>query len=139
MRLDGFISIDTSPHRDGILVTRPFFPEGNRLIINAEVRSGGYIDMEVTDAAGKPLPGYSRADCDTFTGDSVRHVVTWKGRNDAEFIKFAPADAFCRGYYKLNVYARKASLYSFQTTDDPSAESSMDPDLHRKLNVRKWE
>ena len=31
IRLDGFVSLDTSPHREGLIVTRPFFPEGNRI------------------------------------------------------------------------------------------------------------
>lgn len=141
MRLDGFVSLDTSPHREGILVTRPFFPEGNRLVINAQVAAGGYIDVEVTDPGGKVLPGYARADCDRFTGDSVRHVVTWKGNAEAEWVQHTPP-GYCEtlpGNYKLNFYLRKASLYSFQSTDDPLAQSSVDPDLGRKLRVRKWE
>jgi hypothetical protein len=28
---------------------------------------------------------------------------------------------------------------SFQSIDDPQAKSSIDPDLSRKLSVRKWE
>jgi hypothetical protein len=129
MRLDGFVSLDTSPHRDGLIVTRTFFPEGNRIVINAKVEGDGYIDIEVTDIAGIAVPGYSRAECDTFRGDSVGHVMTWNGKPDAQF----------SGYYKLNIYMRKASLYSFQSTDDPSARSSVDSDLSRKLSVRKWE
>ncbi len=129
MRLDGFVSLDTSPHREGVLVTRPVFGEGNRLVINAEVGAGGYIDVEVADAAGNVLEGYSRKDCDTFTGDDVRHVVTWNGNPKAEF----------PGYHKFHFYMRKASLYSIQSTDDPEAKSSVDPDLSRKLSVRKWE
>lgn len=129
MRLDGFVSLKSSPYREGILVTRPFFPEGNRLVMNARVERGGYINVEVSDAANRVLPGYSRDDCDTFTGDSVCHLVTWKGKADAEF----------HGYHKLRFYMRKASLYSFQSTDDPTAKSSVDPDLSRKLSVRKWE
>ena len=141
MRLDSFVSLQTSPHREGILVTRPFFPEGNRLVVNAKVETGGYLDVEVTDSEGNVLPGFGRNDCDTFTGDNVRHVVTWKGNNDANFMKHTPEDgALIRnGYYKLNFYMRKTDLYSFQSTDDPDAKSSVDSDLSRKLSVRKWE
>lgn len=139
MRLDGFVSLDTSPHKEGILVTRSFFPEGNRLVINAKVEPGGYIDVEVTDIAGKPLPGFNRAECDTFTGDSVRHLVTWQGEDDAEWLKhLGQENTRWGGYFKLNFYMRKASLYSFQSTDDPNAESSVDPELWRKLSVLKW-
>lgn len=129
MRRDGYCSLSTSPHREGILVTRPFFPEGNRIVINAKVEPGGYIDVEARDRNCDPLPGYGRADFDTFTGDSVNHVCTWKGKANAEF----------HGYHKLVFYMRKAELYSFQSTDDPANPSSVDPDLWRKLSVRKWE
>ncbi len=139
MRLDGFISLDTSPHREGVIVTRPFFPEGNRLVLNAKVETGGFIDIEVTDVEGKVIPGYGRKDYDRFTGDSVRHLVTWKNNPDAEFAKhFGPGNNRC-GYVKLNFFMKKAGLYSFQSTDDPQAKSSIDPDLSRKLSVRKWE
>ena len=139
MRLDGFVSIQTSPHREGILVTRAFFPEGTRLVINARVATGGYLDIEVTDSQGNILPGFSREDCDTFTGDNVRHVVTWNGNPDAEFIKHMPEGIPWRGYCKLHIYLRKADLYSFQSTDDPEARCSFDPDVSRKRSVKKWE
>lgn len=129
IRLDGFVSLDSSPLRDGIIVTRPFFPEGNRIVINAVTEKDGFIEIEVTDADGNVIPGYGRTDNDRFTGDSVSHVVSWKGNSSAEF----------SGYHKINFYMRKANLYSFQSTDDPGARSSVDSDLGRKLSVRKWE
>ena len=73
--------------------------------------------------------GHARENFDIFTGDSVQHVCTWQGRPEAEF----------HGYHKLVFYMRKAELYSFQSTSDPGNPSSVDPDLARKLSVRKWE
>ncbi len=128
-RRDGFVSLHTSPHREGIMVTRPFFPEGNRLVMNAEVAEGGLIEVEIADRSGKVLAGYGRDEFDTFRGDSVSHLLTWRGRQEAEL----------HGDHKLNFYLRKAHLYSFQSTDDPQNPSSVDPDLGRKLSVRKWE
>ena len=129
LRRDGYVSLTTSPHREGIMVTRPCFMEGNRIVINAKVEAGGYVDVEVRDADANVVEGYSREDFDTFTGDAINHVCTWKDKPDAEF----------HGYHKLVFYMRKADLYSFQSTDDPGNPSSIDPDLSRKLNVRKWE
>lgn len=129
LRRDGYVSLSTSPHREGIVVTRPCFMEGNRIVINAKVEAGGSVDVEVRDADAKVVEGYSRDDFDTFTGDSVNHVCTWKGKAEAEF----------RGYHKLVFTMRKTELYSFQSTDDPDNPSSVDPDLSRKLSVRKWE
>jgi len=129
MRRDGYVSLTTSPHREGIMVTRPCFTEGNRIVINAKVEAGGHVDVEVRDADANVVEGYSREDFDTFMGDAINHVCTWKGKAEAEF----------HGYHKLVFTMRKADLYSFQSTDDPDNPSSIDPDLSRKLNVRKWE
>ncbi|MFH0962457.1 MAG: hypothetical protein V2A58_00435 [Planctomycetota bacterium] len=129
MRRDGYVSLTTSPHREGIMVTRPCFMEGNRIVLNAKTAADGFVGVEVRDENAQAVTGYSREEFDTFRGDSVRHVCTWKGRAQAEF----------RGYYKLIFTMRKAELYSFQSTDDPSDPSSVDGDLSRKLSVRKWE
>ncbi len=129
LRRDGYVSLATSPLREGLMVTRPCFMEGNRIVINARVEPGGQIDVEVRDKDVCVVEGFSRKDFDTFTGDSINHVCTWQGRPDAEF----------HGYHKLVFYMRKAELYSFQSTDDPENPSSIDPDLSRKLSIRKWE
>ena len=111
------------------MVTRPCFMEGNRLVVNARVEEGGYVEVEVRDSDAKVVKGYSREDFDRFRGDSIHHVCSWKGKAAAAF----------KGYHKIIFYMRKAELYSFQSTDDPDNPSSIDPDLSRKLNVRKWE
>jgi len=129
LRRDGYCSLATSAHREGIVVTRPLFPEGNRIVINAAVQPGGYVDVEVTTPDAKPVEGYARADFDRFTGDAINHVCTWRGKPEAEL----------KGYHKLVFSMRQADLYSFQSTDTPEDPSSVDPDLSRKLNVRKWE
>jgi len=107
MRVDGFVSLDTSPYREAIVITRPIFPEGNRLVVNARVENGGFIDAEITDKYGIVIPGFSRSDCDRFTGDSIEHMFTWKGKPDVNF----------GGYCKINFYMRKASLYSFEAVE----------------------
>ena len=129
LRRDGYVSLTTSPHREGIMVTRPCFMEGNRIVVNAKVDAGGCVDVEVRDSDANVVDGFSREDFDTFSGDAVNHVCTWRGAAEAQFA----------GYHKLVFYMRKAELYSFQSTDDPDDPSSIDRDLSRKLNVRKWE
>ncbi len=107
LRLDGFASLDASAVREGILVTRPFLSTGNRLIINADVREGGYIDVEATDGADEIIPGRSRDACDTCVGDSVRHEVTWRGDSHLPLGK-------SNRFRKLRFFMHKADLYSFQ-------------------------
>jgi hypothetical protein len=52
---------------------------------------------------GRPWPGFTRKDCNVFTGDDTDHVVTWQGKNDL-------ADA--ARYLKLAFYMKNASLYT---------------------------
>ena len=89
LRPDGFVSIDAidNAHRSAgrnyppTLMTRPLKSPGNRLVVNA-VASGGYLDAELLTTDGQVIDGYSRADCDTFKGDSLAHTFTWKGNAD---------------------------------------------------------
>ena len=85
LRRDGFVSLDAPPPQQGIppestLLTKPLWSTGSRLVVNADAK--GYINAELTDPGGRVLPGFGHADCDAFTGDSLRHTFTWKGRED---------------------------------------------------------
>jgi len=124
MRLDGFASLDTSPVREGIVVTRPFISDGEQLIINAEVDPGGYVQVEVVDGADQPVPGCSRDACDAFTGDSVHHRVTWQGKPTVGRGKGRGAvhQGETNHFRKLRFFMRKARLYSFQMTEPGEAE-----------------
>ena len=94
LRPEGFVSIDTGL-RDGILITRPFVSDGNQLVVNADCAGKGYLDVEVADANDDVVPGYGRQAHDTFTGNSTRHVVTWRGKSTL------PKEHLARGV-KLN-------------------------------------
>ena len=105
MRPDGFVSLDADI-RHGIVITRPFVSDGEKLIVNAECGEEGYLEVELVDANDDTVTGYERADCDTFTGDCCKHVVTWKGKGQL------PRDVIAAGA-KLRFYNKKCSLYSF--------------------------
>ena len=109
LRLDGWVSLATTL-REGWIETKPVSSAGAHLFINGRCRSGGYIEVEVTDHWDNPWPGFSRADCDRFAGDSVRHKVTWAGRSRISELPFA---------VKLRFHMRDADLYSFQIADTP--------------------
>ncbi len=67
------------------------------------------------DAGGRVIEGYSADDCDAFTGDDLRHVVTWNGRNALPRLD---GDAF-----RLRFHLQNAALYTFQVLDrDPRPE-----------------
>ena len=106
LRPEGFVSIDTTV-REGVLVTRPFVSDGSRLLLNVGCGPKGYLDVEVVDANDDVVPGCERWACDTYHGDSTRHVVSWGGRSEL------PSGVVARGA-KLRFYSRHCSLYAFR-------------------------
>ena len=103
LRKDGFVSIDAGPVREGILITRVLKTDGRNLVLNADCRNGGYIQVEVTDAQEQVLTGCARTQCDTFSGDNTQAMITWNGK----------ADIAHNGHLRLRFFMRNASLYSF--------------------------
>ncbi len=106
LRPEGFVSIDSTV-REGLMITRPFVSDGGQLAVNAACDPKGYLDVELSDADDDVVPGYERSACDTFTGDSTRHTVSWAGKSQL------PADVLAKGA-KLRFYSRHCSLYSFK-------------------------
>ena len=102
LRLDGFVSVEAE--QAGTLQTRRFIAIGDTLVINAKV-DGGEIRVEAIDALGRVIKGFSKDECTPIRGDSVRHVVSWKGGANCHPLQARPI--------KLRFYLKRASLYSF--------------------------
>lgn len=60
----------------GSLTTRPFSVAANSLTLNADA-AGGEVRVQITDAAGKPIPGFRFEDCRPITADSLASAVAW--------------------------------------------------------------
>lgn len=104
LRLDGFCSMQAG-RREGWLISRREVFNTPRVTINAKCAAGGYVTAELVDRNNRVIPGFSRQDCVPFTGDSVRHELTWKTR---EFPKqLVDKDR------KIRFYLRNADLYSY--------------------------
>jgi len=110
LRPEGFVSLD-SMVRDGILSTRPFVSDGNKLVVNVACQPKGYFEAELTDVNDDVIAGYERKACDTFQGDATKHVVTWQGQSQL------PQEVLQQGA-KLRFFSRHASFYSFRIADD---------------------
>jgi hypothetical protein len=107
LRLDGYVSLDATI-REGYVETKPLSTKFKRLHINGRCRSDGYIQVEVMDTWGNIWPGFSRTDCETFTGDSVRHNFKWSGGDNISEIP---------GNVKLRIHVRNAEVFGFQFND----------------------
>jgi len=101
-RLDGFASLDAGADEGSVeTVTLPATASG-ALEVNASA-GGGSLAVEVLDANGAVLPGYSARDFVRINSDSIRHVAKWRER--ALLPSGQP--------YRLRFVLRQASLYSY--------------------------
>ena len=81
IRLDGFVSIH-APLSRGEMTTKPMKFTGNRLSLNYATSAAGSLRVEIQNAAGTSLPGYSLEDSDELFGDSIDQNAGWNGSTD---------------------------------------------------------
>ena len=102
----------------GMLGTKPLSVGGKRLRVNAQTIRDGSLQVELlkgTSVSGleaelpddlvideKPIPGFSRADCTAFKGDSEAAFIRWKGGDRV------PVDQV-----RARFYFNQTRLYSF--------------------------
>ena len=73
-RKDGFASLDFA--EEGVLTTKKFIVEGDKLIVNANA-AGGSIRAELVDENGVAIEGFTKADSSVITTDSVSGEITF--------------------------------------------------------------
>jgi hypothetical protein len=104
-RIDGFASLAAADGREAKLTTPLLIVGGSRLRINVACPHGR-VRWELRDADGNPIPGFTLDDSDAFSGDSVRHVLSWRGRSDLTSIVGTAV--------RLHVALEEGDLYAFQ-------------------------
>jgi hypothetical protein len=75
-RVDGFVSVH-APAK-GALVTKPLRFAGKELELNLVSRGDG-VRVELQDADGKAIKGFTLDDCVPMKGDEIKQVVKWQG------------------------------------------------------------
>ncbi|MCX7426345.1 MAG: hypothetical protein NTW96_12075 [Planctomycetia bacterium] len=105
LRLDGFVSA-TAPLAGGSFVTKPIVFDGKELRINFETSVAGSIQIAIQDADGKPIPGFTLADCPSLFGNSVDYPVRFNGKADLASLAGKPV--------RLQFVLKDADLYAFQ-------------------------
>ncbi len=106
LRIDGFVSVN-APLSGGEIVTKPIIFDGGNLTINAETSGAGGIQVEIQDADGNPLDGYSLEECPEIRCDSLRHTVRWE-------VKGGDVRPLAGRPIRLRFVLRDADLYAFQ-------------------------
>jgi hypothetical protein len=105
LRMDGFVSIHADS-QGGEMVTKPIVFSGKRLEMNFSTSAAGLIQVEIQDASGKPIPGFTLEDCPEIFGDRIRQVVAWKQGNDLSKLAGKPV--------RLRFVLKDADLYAIQ-------------------------
>ncbi|MBL9213718.1 MAG: hypothetical protein JNL92_24855 [Opitutaceae bacterium] len=105
LRLDGFVSIH-APMSGGELVTKPLTFTGRRLTLNFASSAAGDIRVELQDASGQPIPGFTLADAEPTFGDAVERTVHWKSGSDV--------GAWAGKPVRLRFVLRDADLYALR-------------------------
>lgn len=105
-RTDGFVSLHADSG-EGEVVTRPVRFEGKRLSLNYAAANGGGVRVELQDEEGKPIPGFSAADCRPLAEDAIDAVVAWSG-GDLSSLAARPV--------RLRFVIRDADVYSIKFT-----------------------
>ncbi|MBL9184407.1 MAG: hypothetical protein JNN17_19840 [Verrucomicrobiaceae bacterium] len=100
-RIDGLASLKAKD-KPGSIETHEFVPEGSKLTVNADVKSGS-LAVEVLDADGQVISGYEKETSMIEKRDSVKLAIRWK---DAEAL---PAGKPIR----LRFHLLNGDLYSY--------------------------
>jgi hypothetical protein len=100
---DRFIAA-ASDHRGGGFQTHPFKIPGGKLVMNIECGGLGEGSVEIQDADGTPLNGFTHLDCDRVDLNQLAHVMSWRMKSDLSHL----TDQFVR----LDIRMQSAKLYA---------------------------
>ena len=113
LRTDGFVSVHAD-YGGGEFVTRPITFQGGRLIINYSTSAVGSVKVEIQDANGRPVPGYTLGNSPEIYGDETEHEVAWTG---GPFLGDLASALRARGLNRparLKFVMKDADLYSLR-------------------------
>ncbi|HOQ87242.1 MAG TPA: hypothetical protein PLQ89_16130, partial [Phycisphaerae bacterium] len=105
VRLDGFASINAG-YDGGEVVTKPLIFKGNRLVLNVSTSAVAHVLVEIQDVDGKPIPGYTLAECPRIFGDELERPVGWKNGADVGSLAGKPV--------RLRFVLKDADVFAFR-------------------------
>ena len=116
LRRDGFVSMRAG-NKEGFLTTEKLSFDGKYFFVNADVKAkGAQLKVELLDADGNPIPGFTKRDCVVMRGaDKTKQLITWKGKQDLTELKGRTIRA--------KFYLTRGDLYAFWVSPWASGES----------------
>jgi len=104
LRMDGFVSL-SAPLAGGTMVSPPLTFTGARLSLNLSTSAAGSAKVELQEADGTPIAGYTLDDCWEIIGDTLDYTVRWKQGTAVHGLAGRPV--------RLRVALHDADLYSY--------------------------
>ncbi len=104
-RVDGFVSVRAGAE-GGELITKPVTFSGKELLLNFATAEGGSVRIELQNGEGKPIDGFTLADCEPLEGDAIGRTVQWKAASELGSLAGRPV--------RLRIVLKHADLYSIQ-------------------------
>ena len=116
LRRDGFVSMRAG-NKEGFLTTEKLSFDGKYFFVNADVKAkGAQLKVELLDADGNPIPGFTKRDCVVMRGaDKTKQLITWKGKQDLTDLQGRTIRA--------KFYLTRGDLYAFWISPWTSGES----------------
>ncbi|MBS0631992.1 MAG: hypothetical protein JSS11_08775 [Verrucomicrobia bacterium] len=116
VRPDGFVAMHAG-YPGGEFTTKPLIFTGSSLVLNYSTSASGSIRIEIQDAAGHPLPGFSLEESPLIFGDKIAEAVDWRhaqGRTDHSPLKHLAGKPV-----RLRFVMRDADLFALQFKTEP--------------------
>jgi hypothetical protein len=112
LRLDGFAAVHAG-YDGGEMRTKPLRFEGSRLLLNFATSAAGSVKVEVQDAEGRPVPGFSLADCEELIGNRIERVVSFKGGS---------LERLAGKAVRLRLVLKDADVFALRFADEAGSE-----------------
>jgi hypothetical protein len=105
LRLDGIGSIHAD-YTGGEMVTKPLTFTGSKLTLNVSTSAAGGVQVEIQEADGEPIPGFTLEECPVLVGDSLEREVKWTMGGDVS--------ALAGKSVRLRFVLKDADLYALK-------------------------
>ena len=105
LRMDGFASVYAG-YAGGEVLTHPLRFTGSELVLNYATSAAGSVRVEMQDADGRPIPGYTVAESPEVYGDEIEGVARWQGGASVAALAGRPV--------RLRLVLRDADVYALR-------------------------
>lgn len=103
-RTDGFVSLHSNG--SGEVLTKPIQFSGKELTLNYAAPKDGSVKVEIQNANGEAIPGFTAKDSVALTGDEIDGIVKWSSGSDVSKLAGQPI--------RLRFLLDKADVYSMK-------------------------